>query len=226
MKNIPIFIVVIKDMGFASGFIGHYARLAAEEDYIYLGFHCSPGGLLPHGSIDDPWGTNPITIGVPSNDLPVIIDTAMSKIRWNEVEKAKRLNTTLANDVAIDEDGEVTTDPNKLFALKAIAGHKGSALAMGVELLAGALSLSRVGFSRPGGWGSTFILINPEFFGGLDELKKSVSDEIASLKSLRKARGHKEIFFPGEQSLKRRAECLQKGRVDIDEEAFKGLRDL
>ncbi|KKP46788.1 MAG: Malate/lactate dehydrogenase [Candidatus Woesebacteria bacterium GW2011_GWA1_33_30] len=220
-KDVPTFTVSIKNMGFASGFIGAYARLATEQDLVYLGFHNSSGGLNYFGTNKDPLGTNPITIGIPSNSYPVVVDTSMAKINWNDIEKAKNDNTSLPQNVAIDEQGSDTNDPNKVFSVKSIADYKGTAIAYGIELLAGALSGSRVGFSNFGGWGSTYILINPEYFVGLTNFKNIISKSIESIKAL-----GENVYVPGEKSGHIKKRLIQDGEIEISDKIYQLLVDL
>lgn len=215
-----VFTVSIKNMGFASGFIGAYARNVAEHGLVYIGFHNSSGGLNYYGTNIDPLGTNPITIGLPSLDEPVVVDTSMAKLNWNDIEKAKNEGTNLPEGVAIDESGNDTIDPQKAFSVKSIEGHKGTALAYGVELLAGALSDSRVDFSNFGGWGSTFIIINPEFFVGLDKFKELVSKSILTINSF-----GENIFVPGQRSEQNRKNNLTSGYIDLDPKLYEFLQN-
>jgi LDH2 family malate/lactate/ureidoglycolate dehydrogenase len=105
-----------------------------------------------------------------------------------------------------------------------IAGHKGSGLAFMVELLAGALPGSRVGYAVPGGWGSFAILIDPTIFRPLVDFKNDVEKAIKELKAAPKAEGFHEIYFAGEQSHKKREECLKTGVVDINDKMFDALQ--
>ena len=75
IKISKIVSVGLKDLGI-TGYIGGYARKAVEKNLIFIGFNNSPCGLVPYGAKKDLWGTNPLTIGIPANDIPVILDMA------------------------------------------------------------------------------------------------------------------------------------------------------
>ncbi|MEO8581399.1 MAG: Ldh family oxidoreductase [Patescibacteria group bacterium] len=220
--------VAIKDLEYASGYIGDYARLTAEQDLIFIGFHNSPGGLVPHGTTKGIWGTNPITISVPTQQIPVILDMASSQSTWGELMVAKTEGRSIKEGVAIDSEGNVTVDPAKAMegGILPIAGHKGSGLAFIVELLSGALSNSRVGGAVEGGWGSFYILINPAFFRDLSDFKNDVEAAIQELKSTPKAKGFNEVFFPGEQSYYKRKSNLERDEIDISEKLMADLEGL
>lgn len=95
-------------------------------------------------------------------------------------------------------EGELTTDPEEAMegGLLPIAEHKGSGLGFIIELLAGALTSSHVGYNVKGGWGSLFILINPTILRDLNEFKNDVTSAITELKSLPRAKGVDEIYYP------------------------------
>jgi LDH2 family malate/lactate/ureidoglycolate dehydrogenase len=234
MKAIPkakqskIVTVGIKNLS-VTGYIGSYAKKAVEKDLIYIGFHNSSGGLVPHGANKELWGTNPITIGVPSNNIPVILDMASSYITWGELMVAKNENKKIREGVAVDKEGNITEDPLQVMdkgGLLPIAGHKGSGLAFIVELLAGALTGSGVGHQIPGGWGSFYILIDPSIFRDIKEFKNDVGTAIQELKESPKAKGFEEIYFAGEQSYNRRLACINCGEIDVNDKLLADLENL
>lgn len=227
-KESGIVAVGIKDLAYASGFIGDYARRATEQDLIFIGFHNSPGGLVPHGTTKDLWGTDPLTVGIPTHSIPVILDMASSQCTWGDLMVAKTEGKSIREGVAIDGEGNVTIDPVKAMegGILPIAGHKGSGLAFIVELLGGGLSNSRVGGAVDGGWGSFYILINPGMFRDLNEFKDDVQKAIGELKSAPKAKGVNEIFFPGEQSYYKREKSIKADTIEVSESLMKQLEEL
>lgn len=227
-KESGIVMVGLKDLGYASSYIGDYAREATKEDLIFIGFNNSPGGLVPHGSKKELWGTDPLTVGVPTNSIPVILDMASAQITWGELLLAKQEGRTIEEGVAIDTDGKMTTDPSKAMegGLLPFAGYKGSGLAFIVELIAGALTGSRVGYAVPGGWGTFYILIDPQKFRSLAEFKNDIQKAIEELKSAPKAEGFKEIYFAGEQSAKTREMNLKDGTLEIGDKLWDDLKGL
>jgi len=227
-KKNGVVVVGIGNSAYASGFIGAYAREAAEKDLIFIGFNNSPGGLVPHGSKQELWGTNPITVSIPSEDKPVILDMASSKITWGDLLVAKQENKKLPKGVAIDAQGKETTDPEEAMGggLLPFFGHKGSGMGFIVELIAGAITGSRIGTAIKGGWGTTYILIDPSKFRLLSDFKKDVSAEIKNLKKSPKAKGVKEIYYPGEQSQKIMIKNRKKDFIKISDNLYSSLMDI
>ena len=87
-KKSGMVMVGLKDLG-VTGYIGSYARIAAENDLIFIGFNNSPGGLVPFGSVEAIWGTDPLTIGVPTDKSPAILDMASSMTTWGDLMVSK-----------------------------------------------------------------------------------------------------------------------------------------
>lgn len=227
-KKSSVVVVGIQDAAYCSGYIGSYATIAAENDLIFIGFNNSPGGLIPYGSKKELWGTDPVTVGVPTNNVPVVLDMASSKLTFGDLMVAKTEGNKIPEGVALDKDGKPTTDPIEAIdgGLLPIAGHKGSGLAFIVEILAGALTGSRVGYTVEGGWGTSYILINPALFRPIDQFKSDVESAIKELKNAPKADGFTDIYFPGEQSHNKKQESLKKGEIEIGENLYISLQEL
>jgi LDH2 family malate/lactate/ureidoglycolate dehydrogenase len=229
VKKSNIVAVGIKNTGFATGYIGAYARRACESDLIFIGFHSIYGDLIPYGSTKALFGTNPFTVGIPSLQAPVILDMASSKMTIGDIVVAKGEGKQIRAGIALDDAGQPTTDPGKILnggGVLPFAGHKGSGLAFIIELLAGALTGSSVGEAVPGGWGSFYILINPELFRPIAEFKTDVQKGIDELKSLPKARGFAEILYPGERANMVRQNHLESGEFAVSEKLFDSLNAL
>lgn len=217
--------VGLKDMSI-SGYIGSYARKATEKDLIFIGFNSSSGGLIPYGAKKAVWGTNPLTVGIPTRNIPVILDMASSQITWGDILVAIDKGEEIREGTALDSQGKVCTDPDKVMkggGLLPFSGHKGSGLAFIVSLLGGALTGSGVGYNVPGGWGSFYILIDPSMFRPVSDFKKDVATAVDELKRAPKMAGFEEIYFAGEQSFRARQEQLKKGEIEIDEDLYRSL---
>lgn len=228
VKQSGMVAVGIKNLSYASGYIGDYARLAAEKDLIFIGFNKSPGGLVPFGTTQPLWGTNPVTFGIPTHTIPVIVDSASSQSTWGNLMVAKNEGRKLKEAQAIDAEGNLTTDPEKamLGGMLPIAGHKGSGLAFVVELLSGALVGSKVTGGSSAGWGSFYILIDPAMFRSIKDFKDDVHKLIDELKKAPKAKDVEEIYFPGEQSAMKRKMSLEKDEIIVNEKLMEELEKL
>jgi uncharacterized oxidoreductase len=135
------------------GRIGHWAEQCARAGLVSFHFVNVAGDPLvaPFGGIDRRFGTNPFCAAFPrAGRTPLVLDFATSAIAAGKVRVAYNKGVEVPPDCLIDEEGQPTRDPGALFdatrhgALRAfggaVAGHKGSGLAVMCEILAGALT--------------------------------------------------------------------------------------
>jgi LDH2 family malate/lactate/ureidoglycolate dehydrogenase len=114
-----------------------------------------------------------------------------------------------------------------------MAGHKGYALALMVELLSGVLSGAAVGseigsmyknLDRKQGVGHFFCLLDIDAFMDRAEFIERIDSTIDKLKTGRKLAGTDEILVPGERSARKAAENNRLG-ISIGPETMKELED-
>ncbi len=235
VKDSGMMIVGTTNTAPMSGLIGQYARKATDKDLIFIGMNNSPArtsGIVPHGSIKRILGTNPLTIGIPTNELPVILDMASSKLTVGDVLVAEKNEKSLPEGCILNPKGKPSINPKDaldeslLGGILPIAEHKGSGLAVIIEMLAGALTNSRVGHNVEGGWGSIFILIDPNILRPLNEFKKDVDSLINEIKSSPKMKTVSEIYLPGEKSQKIRSDYVKAGEFELDDKIYEELNNL
>lgn len=114
----------------------------AEQGFAAFAFTAALPYVAPAGGTKPLYGTNPMAFGWPRKDQPpLVFDQASSVSARGEIQVHLRDGKPIPEGWAIGPDGEATTDPE--IALKgaqlAFGGHKGAAIALMVELLAGAL---------------------------------------------------------------------------------------
>ncbi|WP_193188821.1 Ldh family oxidoreductase [Nisaea sediminum] len=132
----------------------------------------APGGRTPI------FGTNPMAFAWPRpGKHPMVFDQASSTMARGEIMLAARDGHSVPLGAGIDRDGKDTTDPKAILeggAQLAFGGYKGAALAMMVELLAGALIGDRLSFEAeaedngdggPPVGGELIIALDPARFG-------------------------------------------------------------
>lgn len=134
--------------------------------------------VAPFGASKPLYGTNPLSFAWPRPDaLPLVFDMATAAMAMGDVQIAARDDRPVPPGTGLDENGESTTDPAEIIkgVLLPFGGHKGSHIAMMIELLAGPLVGETASFaskerdSGDGGppQGGQFILaMNPEILSG------------------------------------------------------------
>jgi len=98
--------------------------------------------VAPAGGSRPVLGTNPIAFGWPRRGRePYVFDFATSAAARADIARHRNENSSIPLGWGIDSDGRPTTDPAAVLsgAMMTFGGHKGSALATMVELLAGPL---------------------------------------------------------------------------------------
>ena len=217
------------------GATAFYTKMAAEKGMI--GFACTnlTGKIAPFGSSDPFMGTNPISVAVPTNGIPVVLDMTPSVVALGKLILAQKLGQSIPLGWALDRDGKPTTDPaeGRKGSLIPIGGPKGSGLAIMVDVLSGVLSGAGYGphlhdlyeFDAPQGVGHFMGAIDISRFLELDEFKNAMSTMVGEIKGLRKAEGFQEILMPGELELNRAAENLQNG-IDLPDPVYEELLAL
>jgi LDH2 family malate/lactate/ureidoglycolate dehydrogenase len=122
---------------FPTGVLGYWARWLAEAGYLAVLTATSPR-RLPHPDGGPPLtGTNPLAVGIPSSEGdPVVVDVSMGAVTHGDVLTGR-------------------ARPEELVPFGGPQAHKAFALAVGLELLVGALA-------GPG-HGAVLLVARPEF---------------------------------------------------------------
>ncbi|QCO57486.1 Ldh family oxidoreductase (plasmid) [Pseudorhodobacter turbinis] len=98
--------------------------------------------VAPTGGTTALMGTNPLAFGWPrAGHAPYVFDFATSVAARGEVELHRIAGKPLPEGWAVDAEGAPTTDPTAALAgaMLPFGGHKGSAISMMIELLAGVM---------------------------------------------------------------------------------------
>lgn len=146
----------------------------ARDGFLALAFINSMASVVPQGGRRKVYGTNPMGLAVPrAGRDPLVFDQASSAMANGDVQIAAREGRSLPPGTGVDRDGNPTTDPRAVLdggALLPFGGHKGSSIAMMMEIMGAALAGSAYSFeidwsdypgaaTPPGG--QTYILADP-----------------------------------------------------------------
>ena len=147
----------------------------ANEGLIGMAFVSGLATVIPSGARKVVFGTNPIAFATPvAGANPLVFDQATSALSNGDVRIAAREGNNLPPGSGVNRHGQPTVDPVAILdggALLPFGGHKGSSIALMVEILASALTggrfSSEVDFSgHPGAetprTGQLLIVIDPE----------------------------------------------------------------
>jgi LDH2 family malate/lactate/ureidoglycolate dehydrogenase len=205
------------------GALGYYTEQSASRDgaVTILMTNGNPS-VAPFGSADPFFGTNPVSIAVPSADgHALVLDMSASVVARGRIRLAAMNGESIPPGWAFDETGEPTTDPKRALkgSLLPMGGPKGSGIAMMVDILSGVLSGSSYGrglksfheLDGATGVGACFIAIDIGRFMDPACFVRAVRDYVAEIKGLRRQPGVEEILVPGEVELIKEAESRRLG---------------
>ena len=189
----------------------------ANEGLCAIAFTASKPFVVPAGGTKPLFGTNPMAFAWPRRDAePLVFDMATAAMARGEIMIAVREGHDLPHGVGIDEDGRPTTDPKAVLegGMLPIGGYKGSALAMMIELLAGALIGENLSVEAgaadnddggPARGGELMLAIDPARFGDADawcDHGETLFGHMLAQPGVR---------LPGDRRYANRARALEKG---------------
>lgn len=212
------------------GRLGSYVGKPAQEGLLTILVANDSGGLptvTPFGGAARFFSTNPLAAGIPREGAePIIIDlstaaTSVGRLRMNAQQGAGAPPGWL-----IDAQGEAVLDPARFFAEPdtvfllplggAAAGHKGFALQLLIEVLAGALGGAGVvtGVDPGHEANAIFVLaIDPAHFATREVFGAQVEAMCAGLASVPPLPGHDRVRLPGERAAQLRRSRTAEGIV-------------
>ncbi len=210
-----------------AGVLGLTVERLAEAGLVALMMANAPGAMAAWGGRKPVFGTNPIAFAapVPGAD-PVVIDMALSLVARGKVMAAKQKGVPIPDNWALDRNGDPTTDPVEALAgtMMPAGEAKGAALAMMVEILAGALTGSNPAFEASSlfdekgaspALGHMLIVINPLASGGavVAERMSRLADEISSDPGVR---------LPGRRGQAARRDAIENG-IEVEDELLEAI---
>jgi hydroxycarboxylate dehydrogenase B len=217
------------------GRVGDYAAMAAKKGMaaiMLLNTHGAGGFVAPWGGRDRRLSSNPIALAVPcSRGGPVVVDISTSAIAVGKIKVARNSKRRLPENCIIDASGRPTTDPEEFFAspggaLLPFGGHKGYALSLLTDILAGAISGAGCSRAEATRVANSFlaIVIDVRRFRPLKEFDSDVCKLFEYVKSSRLAPGFTEILVPGEPERRERARRERLG-IPVDSETWRRIRE-
>ena len=208
------------------GISGYWTGMAADEGMIGISGTNARPSIAPTFGVENMLGTNPLTFSLPTDEgFPFCIDCATSITQRGKIEYFARCGMDTPSGMVIGRNGEAMTDSEDILEAltsgraalaplggigEELAGYKGYSYATVVEVLSAALQgghflkalsgFDADGNRRPYGLGHFFMVINPDFFVGEKEFRKTCGDIMRELRASKKAPGHDRIYTAGEKA--------------------------
>ena len=230
------------------GIAGYYPSMACKEGCIGMtGTNARPS-VAPTFGVEGMFGTNPLTIGIPTDEeFDFILDCASSITQNGKVEYYERIGENVHPGTIIGLDGEpVEGDAGEALRMirngtaalttlggigEALGGYKGYGYAMVVELLSAVLQDGSYGKALDGKdengnkspyhLGHFFIAIDTDHFLGEELCRKKAGDIIRAVRNSKKAPGQDRIYSAGEKE--HLVRLARKDGVPINESVQKEI---
>lgn len=210
-----------------TGMYAHYMEMVTNEGLVAMCVGSSAPRVAPFGASEGRFGTNPIAFGFPTQDDPIIIDLATSGSIIADLVLAARLGESIQKGVAYDSTGSITTDPAAALngALTVWGGHRGSALAIAVQLF----GILAGGGALPADYrdcGFVIIALKPDLFMPEEDFRQKVSDYAQRVRAARPVDPEVPVRMPFDRSADHRRKCIAQGSLSVPTSILASLTDL
>ncbi len=209
-----------------SGRSAYFVEMIAQAGFVGIHAASTRPHVLPIGGIKPVFGTNPLCMGFPSSQGPVIYDIGTASIMVGEVQLFAHIGEQLPEGIAFDEEGNPTRDPNQ--ALKGgwvpFGGHKGYGLSFAVQAL-GLLAGAALTHGKVKDYGFLILVVDPKLTLPGGEFPDHMTDLVDRIKATPRRPGVDEIRIPGERAARERERRRTEGLV-FDRKVVESLQAL
>ena len=207
------------------GIAGYWTTMAEKAGMIGISTTNARPSVAPTFGVEPMMGTNPLTFTMPTDEeFSFNFDCATSTIQNGKIEFYERSGKPTPAGLVVTQDGDTMTDSGQILkdmragkcALLPLGGlgeetggYKGYGFTTIVEILSAALAggphtkaLSGKNAEGKNDFyrlGHFFLVINPEFFMGLDTFRSTTGDILRALRESEKAPGQERIYTAGEK---------------------------
>jgi LDH2 family malate/lactate/ureidoglycolate dehydrogenase len=207
-----------------AGTAGLYAAMPVAHGMIGIYAAVASANHMPvWGGAELLLGTNPLGIGVPSGEGPVVLDMATTVVSYGTVKQYAMRGDDMPEGWMISAaTGAPLTDPKRSAdgLLLPIGGYKGAGLAIMLGLLGGVLNGAAFGRdvvdfnadqSAETNTGHFIVAVDIPRFIPLDTFMAEVDRHLADLRASQRLPGVEAIRLPGDRRRAIRAERLRDG---------------
>ena len=213
---------------------GTYGWQAADAGLIALCWTNTMRNLPPWGATSPAIGNNPLVLAVPRPAGHIVLDMAMSQFSYGALESYSRRGQLLPVDGGFDSGGQLTRDPAAIEQSQRplpIGYWKGSGLSVLLDAIAAVLALGNATHLlstdplRESALSQTFIAIHPAALGDAARQVQIAEGIVASIHTAEPVDPAIPTRYPGEQTLRLRAENSAQG-LPIDETTWSIIAEM
>jgi len=204
------------------GRVGEWAELVASRGRAGL-ITVNDNGVLkcvaPPGGTEPTVSTNPIAIGVPTGERPLVVDISTSVVANGKVLVQQIAGQNCPDGWLLDAQGQPTTDPAVRFTdprgtILPMGGYKGFGLSLLLDILVGGLSGGSCPPAAEGTPGTNNVLMvvwDPERFAGTGHFLGEADKLIELVRGVNRMPGVESIRLAGDRSHQAMSERLSEG---------------
>jgi LDH2 family malate/lactate/ureidoglycolate dehydrogenase len=210
-----------------TGLFSYYMEMATRENLVAFAVGNAHALVAPEGGTESRIGTNPIAFGFPTPEDPVILDIGTASIMQGELMMHKRLGDILPEGLAFDRSGRPTTDPCEALegAVKPWGGHRGSGLAIVVQMLA-ALCDGPHSPTHIRDFGFLVLVIDPKLLIPGGQYPSRIAELAKSIQSSRPLDHTRPVRMPFARSAEKRRQSLHEGYIELPDVVYERLKEL
>jgi LDH2 family malate/lactate/ureidoglycolate dehydrogenase len=194
-----------------------------SEGMIGIVMTNAPSNMPPHGGRTKFFGTNPLAVGIPCGaERPVVLDMSTSVVARGKIVMLHKVGQPVPPGWAIDAQGNPTEDAAAALAgaVLPMAGHKGSGLALVIDVLCGVLAGAAFGphiidlydeGDQPQNVGHFFLALDVQAFLPLAQFQKQMDQLVREVRTQPRQPGVERIYVPGEWEYELAARSQRKG---------------
>jgi LDH2 family malate/lactate/ureidoglycolate dehydrogenase len=206
---------------------GYNPRRTAAQGMIGINLSVAASNVAVWGGLRSIIGNNPLGVGLPSVERPIVLDFSIGELSVAAVRRAAADGDSLPTGAALSAAGQPTVDPEQALAgaLLASGGRKGSGLGVVLELLSGALVGAKAGTSVGGGRGMVFAALDPNIFGLGEQFVAAVRTFANEVRHSSPRPGFTEVLLPGDRGDRLATQATRHG-VELSERTYAQLQAL
>lgn len=227
-KEHGLVLVGVRDYIASSGSMAYYLRRLADAGLIAIMGCNSVAMVAPPGGKARRIGTNPVGIAIPGDDNELIADMGTGAIAYGKIMVMNDKGENVPEGVMIDTNGKPSTNPKDAYegAILPLAGHKGFALGLMVELLAGPLiGATAIKQGLYDNDGLFIIVIDPSYMGH-ENYKSAINNALQEVIDTPTQDDIEFISLPGARSKFALETAKKTGHIDVADKTLNTLHDL
>jgi len=211
----------------------------AKRGLFALGaWNGGPDAVVPFNGTRGIFGTNPMTYGFPGDKGDQVIDMATSEIPYFKIVGAKKNNTELPLNTAVDNEGETTTDAKQALDDKDVSNllpmgsnYKGYNINYLMEVMTSALIGARISSEMSDAYietehGGFIIAIAIDKVTDQKKYNASMKSMNEEIRAQKPKKGIDKVIVPGDHNLEKKLSMNEDLEIEIDNKYQEDLMDL